>query len=130
VGKNSLAVVPNTPTTKKRKTPPLGTLNRTPAAVKREIKALETCLARANRDFFRASQAIAEKGVSAVKTQTDSRGYSFKAVRVGDRVHCIIYEFTMNNQREISPSAANVELVPEFSEETTEEWSPWKEVTT
>jgi cold shock CspA family protein len=54
---------------------------------------------------------------------------TYDALRVGDRVRCIIHEFSLNNKMKIAPSAAHVELISDFQEEPTEEWSPWKEAT-
>jgi hypothetical protein len=74
---------------KPRKIPELGTGKRTIASIKREIAQLEKTRERANRDYFKASKAIQEKGVSAVRTQTDKRGYSFRAIRVSINVRIL-----------------------------------------
>ena len=86
MGQSKLQLVPKT---KPRKIPELGTGRRTVASIKREIAQLEKTLERANKDFFRASKAIAARGVSVVKTVTDSKGYSFKALRVSANVRIL-----------------------------------------
>jgi hypothetical protein len=87
--RTSLQLVAKPKLKKPRELPALGTGKRTVTSIGREIKQLERTLERANKDFFRASRAIAERGVSAVKTVTDSKGYSFKALRVSANVRIL-----------------------------------------
>jgi hypothetical protein len=83
---NALAIVPK-PTAKSAQ--PLGSSKRSIGVVKREIAAAEAGLERAQKDFWKATSALTTKGIGVQKTVTDSKGESFKALRVNPHVRVL-----------------------------------------